>query len=84
MTLIILVNIIAILAASVLFFLAKAGIKHYLDLYQNEDDTKKLNILAISALIITILCILLSCTLIINETGYNTKNNMEVNHGIQR
>lgn len=62
---IIIVNVIALLAMIVMFLIAKSGVNHYLDLYQNEKDANKLNILCYVLLAIAISCILLSCTLII-------------------
>ena len=85
MLLIILVNLFALAATIALFLIARAGIKHYMDLYQNVADVKKLSLITLIALIIISVCIALSCTLMFNETRYNMKNtNMEVEHGIRR
>jgi hypothetical protein len=82
--LILLVNAVALLASVVLYAVAKAGIKHYMDLYQNESDTKKLSYIVRSALIVVILGNLLSCTLMFTKYWYNTNNNMEVGNVIRR
>ena len=78
MLLITIVSCVAMIASSVLFLIAKAGIEHYTDLYQNEKDAKKLTYIVNSALVVAIICGLLTCTLMINKTGYNTSNTTEV------
>jgi amino acid permease len=84
MLLILLVNAIAIAAYVVLYIIAKAGIRHYMDLYQNEKDTKNLSYIVHTALIIAILGSLISCTLMFTESRYNTINKTEVENVIRR
>jgi heme/copper-type cytochrome/quinol oxidase subunit 2 len=85
MLLIFIVNLVALVAAAILFLVAKAGIRHYMDLYQNEADAKKLSLFTNIALIIVTICITLSCTLMFKESGYNMKNkDTEVENGIRR
>lgn len=85
MLLIILMNAIALLATVALYVVAKAGIRHYMVLHQNEPDVKKLNLITNLSVVIIFILMLLSCTLMITKVGYNTSNNnMEVEHGIRR
>jgi len=80
MLLITIVSCVTMIASSVLFLIAKAGIEHYTDLYQNEKDAKKLTYIVNGAALIVLLSGLLTCTLMINKTGYNTPNTTEVEH----
>jgi heme/copper-type cytochrome/quinol oxidase subunit 2 len=85
MLLIILMNVLALMATVALYVVAKAGIRHYMVLHQNESDVKKLNLITTLSVVIIFILMLLSCTLMITKVGYNTSNNnMEVEHGIRR
>jgi heme/copper-type cytochrome/quinol oxidase subunit 2 len=78
-------NVLALMATAVLYVVAKAGIKHYMILYQNESDVKKLNLITNLFAVTIFILMLLSCTLMITKVGYNTSNNnMEVENGIRR
>jgi len=61
------VNVITILSGVALFFLAKSGIKHYFDLYQNESDTKNLTYIVNIAFLIMLIGNLISCTLMFTK-----------------
>jgi fumarate reductase subunit C len=83
--LIILVNIVALLATLLITYIAIAGIHHYISLYQNTNDAKKIKLIIYISSSILISCLLLSCILNIKKTGYNSDNRkMEVENGIQR
>jgi hypothetical protein len=78
MLLITIVSCVATVASLVLFLIAKAGIRHYMDLYQNENDAKRLTYIVNGALLTVVICSILTCTAMINKTGYNIPNTTEV------
>lgn len=79
------VNFLIVLMTIFLWFIARAGIEHYTQLYQNEPDTKKLKFIINSIILIIVSLLILNCTLYINKSGYNINYEKEgVENGIRR
>jgi heme/copper-type cytochrome/quinol oxidase subunit 2 len=80
----VLVSMLIVAMTIILWYVARAGIGHYVQLYQNEPDAKKLNFIINFLMMAIVSLTLLICTLNINKNEYNTEKKVEVENGIRR